>query len=200
MLDLGAGTGLLSLLLTAAVPGVRLTLVDGAPGMLAVAAAHLEKRGVAHRTVHADLAGPLPAGRYDAVVSALAIHHLDDEGKRALAERAADALVPGGCSSTPSRSPGPPRRWTAATTRCGRRGSPSWDPTPRRSPAPGSGCGTTGRPRWPTSAGGWPRRAWWTWTASSRNGASRSSAAGVPDHCPFRRSAGTRMTGGHTDG
>ncbi|MFI7573337.1 class I SAM-dependent methyltransferase [Micromonospora sp. NPDC049497] len=96
VLDLGAGTGLLSLLLAATVPRVRLTLVDAAPAMLAVAADHLGSRGVTHRTVHADLADPLPSGRYDAVVSALAIHHLDDDGKRDLYRRAADALVPGG--------------------------------------------------------------------------------------------------------
>ncbi|MFI7247173.1 class I SAM-dependent methyltransferase [Micromonospora chalcea] len=127
VLDLGAGTGLLSLLLTAAVPGVRLTLVDGAPGMLAVAAGHLEERGVAHRTVHADLADPLPAGRYDAVVSALAIHHLDDEGKRALYKRAADALAPGGVFVNAEQVAGPTpaldRRydevWTARITELG---------------------------------------------------------------------------------
>ncbi|MEU4789706.1 class I SAM-dependent methyltransferase [Micromonospora tulbaghiae] len=127
VLDLGAGTGLLSLLLTAAVPGVRLTLVDGAPGMLAVAAGHLKERGVAHRTVHADLADPLPAGRYDAVVSALAIHHLDDSGKRALYRRAADALIPGGVFVNAEQVAGPTpaldRRydevWTARITELG---------------------------------------------------------------------------------
>ncbi|MEU9515671.1 class I SAM-dependent methyltransferase [Micromonospora sp. NPDC048169] len=127
VLDLGAGTGLLSLLLAAAVPGVRLTLVDGAPGMLAVAAGHLGERGVPHRTVHADLADPLPAGRYDAVVSALAIHHLDDEGKRALYRRAADALVPGGVFVNAEQVAGPTpaldRRydevWTARITELG---------------------------------------------------------------------------------
>ncbi|WP_422754586.1 class I SAM-dependent methyltransferase [Micromonospora sp. WMMD708] len=107
VLDLGAGTGLLSLLLTAALPGVRVTLVDGAARMLAVAADGLTARGVAHRAVVADLADPLPAGRYDAVVSALAVHHLDDDGKRALYRRAADALVPGGVFVNAEQVAGP---------------------------------------------------------------------------------------------
>ncbi|MEU1641877.1 class I SAM-dependent methyltransferase [Micromonospora zamorensis] len=107
VLDLGAGTGLLSLLLAAAVPGVRLTLVDGAPAMLARATEQLDARSVPHRTVRADLADPLPAGRYDAVVSALAIHHLDDEGKRALYRRAAGALAPGGVFVNAEQVAGP---------------------------------------------------------------------------------------------
>lgn len=107
VLDLGAGTGLLSLLLAAAVPGVRLTLVDGAPAMLARATDQLDARSVPHRTVRADLADPLPAGRYDAVVSALAIHHLDDEGKRALYRRAAGALAPGGVFVNAEQVAGP---------------------------------------------------------------------------------------------
>jgi tRNA (cmo5U34)-methyltransferase len=107
VLDLGAGTGLLSLLLAAAVPGVRPTLVDAAPGMLAVAADHLRARGVAHRTVTADLADPLPAGRYDAVVSALAIHHLDDAGKRDLYRRVAATLAPGGVFVNAEQVAGP---------------------------------------------------------------------------------------------
>ncbi|WP_433354703.1 class I SAM-dependent methyltransferase [Micromonospora saelicesensis] len=107
VLDLGAGTGLLSLLLSAAVPGVRLTLVDGAPAMLARATDQLDARSVPHRTVHADLADELPPGRYDAVVSALAIHHLDDAGKRALYRRAAAALAPGGVFVNAEQVAGP---------------------------------------------------------------------------------------------
>lgn len=107
VLDLGAGTGLLSLLLAAAVPGIRVTLVDAAPAMLAVAADHLRARGVPHRAVHADLADPLPDGRYDAVVSALAIHHLDDAGKRDLYRRSARALAPGGVLVNAEQVAGP---------------------------------------------------------------------------------------------
>ncbi|MEU8183405.1 methyltransferase domain-containing protein [Micromonospora sp. NPDC049044] len=107
VLDLGAGTGLLSLLLAAAVPGVRLTLVDGAPAMLARATEQLSARSVPHRTVLADLSDELPPGRYDAVVSALAIHHLDDAGKRALYRRAAAALAPGGVFVNAEQVAGP---------------------------------------------------------------------------------------------
>ncbi|MEW2375586.1 methyltransferase domain-containing protein [Micromonospora sp. NPDC047812] len=177
VLDLGAGTGLLSLLLAAAVPGVRLTLVDAAPAMLAVAADHLRTRGVAHRTVLADLTDPLPSGRYDAVVSALAVHHLDDAGKRELYRRVPAALVPAASSSTPSRSPAPPPRSTGGTTRCGWRGSPRWAPAPTRSPPPRAGWRTTDRRRSPSSAAGWPRPAWSTSTASSSSGGLPCSAA-----------------------
>jgi tRNA (cmo5U34)-methyltransferase len=107
VLDLGAGTGLLSLLLAAAVPGIRLTLVDAAPAMLARATDELSARSVPHRTVQADLSDELPAGRYDAVVSALAIHHLEDDGKRALYRRAAAALTPGGVFVNAEQVAGP---------------------------------------------------------------------------------------------
>jgi tRNA (cmo5U34)-methyltransferase len=111
VLDLGAGTGLLSAAVRAAVPGARLTLLDGSPSMLEVArrrfGSSADATGAALATVPADLAGPLPAGPFDAVVSALAIHHLADEAKRSLLRRVLAALHPGGVFVNAEQVAGP---------------------------------------------------------------------------------------------
>jgi tRNA (cmo5U34)-methyltransferase len=104
ILDLGAGTGLLAGRVAAAYPDAELTLHDGAPAMLATAEAALGDRA---SYVTGDLAGPLPAGPWDAVVSALAIHHLDDPGKRDLFERVHDELAPGGVFVNAEQVAGP---------------------------------------------------------------------------------------------
>jgi tRNA (cmo5U34)-methyltransferase len=93
VLDLGAGTGLLAGAVARAHPAAQLTLLDGAAAMLAQARARL---GDGARYVVADLGDALPEGPWDAVVSALAIHHLDDPGKRALFARVREALAAGG--------------------------------------------------------------------------------------------------------
>jgi tRNA (cmo5U34)-methyltransferase len=93
VLDLGAGTGLLSAAVRDAAPGARLTLLDGARPMLAVARRRL---GPGPEVLAGDLRDALPAGPFDAVVSALAIHHLSDEEKQDLFARIRDVLVPGG--------------------------------------------------------------------------------------------------------
>jgi tRNA (cmo5U34)-methyltransferase len=93
VLDLGAGTGLLAGAVAQAHPAAQLTLLDGAAAMLAQARARL---GDGAGYVVADLGDALPEGRWDAVVSALAIHHLDDPGKRALFARVRAALAAGG--------------------------------------------------------------------------------------------------------
>jgi len=95
VLDLGAGTGLLSGFVAAAFPDAALTLTDGSAAMLDGARENLAGHP-ALETVVADLADPVPGGPYCAVVSALAIHHLSDEEKRGLFARCFAALKPGG--------------------------------------------------------------------------------------------------------
>ncbi len=92
VLDLGAGTGLLSAHIAAAHPAARFVLLDAAAEMLA----RQPLGDACEATVVGDLDGPLPDGPFDAVVSALAIHHLHDDGKAALYARAHEALAPGG--------------------------------------------------------------------------------------------------------
>jgi tRNA (cmo5U34)-methyltransferase len=54
-----------------------------------------------------DMAAGLPAGRLDAVVSALAIHHLEDADKRKLYGDVFDALRPGGVFVNAEQCAGP---------------------------------------------------------------------------------------------
>jgi tRNA (cmo5U34)-methyltransferase len=94
VLDLGAGTGILSAHVASRHPQADLVLLDGAEAMLAEAQRLLAPRTLS--AVVADLRDPLPAGPFDAVVSALAIHHLDDTAKRDLNMRVLHVLRPGG--------------------------------------------------------------------------------------------------------
>src|SRR3954451_23605892 len=104
VLDLGAATGLLSRQVAAAHPQARLTLLDGSPAMLEQARAAL---GEGPELLVGDLADPLPAGPWDGVVSALAIHHLDDAGKRDLFARVHAVLAPGGVFVNAEQVTGP---------------------------------------------------------------------------------------------
>jgi tRNA (cmo5U34)-methyltransferase len=107
VLDLGAGTGLLAERVGAAVPGAELTLLDGSPAMLATARARLGV-GVVH--LLQDFADDLPAGPWDAVVSALAIHHVEDTPKRRLFAQVHERLAPGGVFVNAEQVAGPTPR------------------------------------------------------------------------------------------
>src|SRR5262245_10147960 len=94
VLDLGAGTGVLSGLVAGRVKPKLLHLLDASPEMLAQA----ESRLVVWHPVRTlrSLTAPLPEGPFDAVISALAIHHLRDDEKRDLFSRVREVLAPGG--------------------------------------------------------------------------------------------------------
>jgi tRNA (cmo5U34)-methyltransferase len=94
LLDLGSGTGETLGRVLPLHPSARAVGVDESAGMLAVARERLEEYDVTLQL--ADLRDPLPAGLFDLVVSALAVHHLDGPEKATLFARVAAALRPGG--------------------------------------------------------------------------------------------------------
>jgi len=98
VLDLGAGTGLLAAKILAAHPSADVTLVDVAEAMLAQARERLSRAAEAGRAhfVVSDLAQAEFPGSFDAIVSALAIHHVEAASKRDLFGRVHRALRPGG--------------------------------------------------------------------------------------------------------
>lgn len=104
VLDLGAGTGLLSRFVAAAQPQAQLTLLDGSAAMLDQARAALGEQAT---YVTADLTDPLPEGPWCAIVSALAIHHLEHDGQAELLRRVRAALAPGGIFVNAEQVEGP---------------------------------------------------------------------------------------------
>jgi len=122
ILDLGAGTGMLTGFLLDAYPDCGVTLFDGADRMLEKAREALRGRPVSF--VQSDLYGQLPDGPWDAVVSALAIHHLEDHGKRHVFDEVMRTLRPGGIFVNSEHVLGPTqflddeyRRWHEAEAR-----------------------------------------------------------------------------------
>ena len=96
ILDLGTGDGRLLELLRADRPEMHGVGLDFSELMLRAARERfVGVEGI--ELVEHDLVEPLPAlGRFDAVVSSFAIHHLEHERKRSLYGEAFDLLEPGG--------------------------------------------------------------------------------------------------------
>ena len=99
VLDLGAGTGLLSAMVAGRYSRSRVTLVDLSVEMLRVARRRLtgEKSRFEFRTMdYARKPLPRTEGGYDVVVSALSVHHLTHGDKRELFEKVHRSLAVGG--------------------------------------------------------------------------------------------------------
>lgn len=106
IVDLGAGSGLLSVLVRERFPDAQLHLIDFSAPMLDLARARLgDDPQVAYQ--QADyVTGDLPEG-VCAVVSSLSIHHLDDADKRAVFQRVYRSLLPGGVFVNADQVAGP---------------------------------------------------------------------------------------------
>lgn len=96
VLDLGTGNGRLLALVRSAHPAAECVGLDSSPEMLRRAREGFAEDRLIDLRSH-DLVDPLPpSGPFDAVVSGLAIHHLEDERKRELFSEIHTLLASGG--------------------------------------------------------------------------------------------------------
>ena len=97
VLDLGAGTGALTLALKRRHPGAVVVGIDPDPKALERARAKAARAGleVEFREAYGD-ALPFGDGSFERVVSSLVLHHLTTPGKEAALREAHRVLVPGG--------------------------------------------------------------------------------------------------------
>src|SRR5215831_15892410 len=96
VLDLGAGTGLLSLFVSQRFPQAKITLLDISEAMLAKARERFTDQPERFAFLVADYSQVPLAGRFEVIVSALSIHHLSNEYKVALFGQIYEALIGGG--------------------------------------------------------------------------------------------------------
>lgn len=109
ILDLGTGDGRLLGIVRREHPETEAVAVDFSPAMLAAARKRFSGESSVRIVAH-DLDTPLPAlGKFDAVISCFAIHHLVHERKRALYAEIHGPLNPGGvfCNLEHVASPTP---------------------------------------------------------------------------------------------
>lgn len=95
ILDVGAGTGLLSSLILQKYPGADVTLIDISDKMLEIAKERFKDKPNVHYII-GDYTKYKFQRTYDVVMSALSIHHLTDEGKRQFYKRVYHLLNPKG--------------------------------------------------------------------------------------------------------
>ncbi|MCX4690106.1 methyltransferase domain-containing protein [Kitasatospora purpeofusca] len=98
VLDLCCGEGRLSEEYLRRDPEARVTVLDRSPEMLALTAKRLEPFADRHDSIEADIEDGLwrTGVGYGGVMTSLAVHHLDGEGKRLLYRDIHAMLAPGG--------------------------------------------------------------------------------------------------------
>lgn len=97
ILDIGAGTGTLAMMLKRVAPAAEVVALDADPDILEIAREKSEKDGVEIRLVHGfSNALPFEDKSFDRVLSTLFFHHLTGEAKRGTAAEIARVLRPGG--------------------------------------------------------------------------------------------------------
>lgn len=92
VLELGCGTGNLTLRLVERYPGSSMVVVDAAPEMVEVTASRAGGRVEGRVGTFEEVA--LEPGRYSLITSCISLHHVED--KRGLYQRLLEALSPGG--------------------------------------------------------------------------------------------------------
>jgi len=95
VLDIGAGTGLFTQFINQERNDLHFTLTDISTDMLAIAKERFAGLDNFEFGEYDFSAGPIE-GKYDLIISALAIHHLEDEQKTNLYQYVFDALNDGG--------------------------------------------------------------------------------------------------------
>jgi SAM-dependent methyltransferase len=185
-LDLGAGTGLFSAMLLERYPGSAIRLLDASEAMLEQA----RERFAGHPAISfalGDMATADISGPWDLVISALAIHHLEDNAKQALFRRIHAGLRPGGLFVNAEQVLGPTPRPKTATPASGSNRSVRRACRKPRSPRRRSGCITIAALRSRANSPGCARPASAMSIAASKPGALRFSAAGREGATVWRR-------------
>lgn len=97
VLDVGCGTGTLTLALKAACPGADVTGLDIDPDALAIAGDKASRAGLAVRLDRGPATAlPYPAATFDRVCTSLLLHHLPTDQKLATLREAGRVLKPHG--------------------------------------------------------------------------------------------------------
>lgn len=99
VLELGCGTGALTVRISARYPEAKLLALDGAPEMVALAQERLGQAAIQRSTevtfeVQRFEENELPRQSYDLIASNMSLHHVEDKGP--FYARLRDALKPGG--------------------------------------------------------------------------------------------------------